>query len=458
MPSAAVCCGAWRSFSSRSIWQQEQGYTGKAMSSTSKHPAHERSILPFLGLACGVGVSTIYYSQPLLLEIGRAFHATAAQAGMVAVAIQVGYALGLLLLVPLGDLRERRGLMMRLYGAVSIALLLVAFAPTLPLLIAASALAGALASVTHIALPIAPDLAPKGKGGHAVGVVMSGLLLGVLLARTFAGWINDAALHIMGWLGHPHAFAGWRAVFVLAAFMNAAFVPALPRFMPPLPAKQHLPYRSAMWSLWTVFREEPLLRESCTLGALLFAAFSCLWNTLAFLLGRHGLGAGVAGTFGLVGAAGVAVAGIAGRQSDKRGPRWVLSIGLVLLALPYAALWLSESIRMPLWGHIAALTIGIVVLDMGQQMSQIANQTRIFALRPQARSRINTVYMVTYFAGAAIGSALSTFAWAHWQWNGVCALALLLIGLAALRHATGIKKPFRPSMPSDHTRDFVLEG
>ena len=162
----------------------------------------------FLGLACAVGVSTMYYNQPLLLEMGRTYGATAGRTGFVAVATQVGYAVGLLAFVPLGDVLERRGLMMRMYAAVAIALLLVAVAPSLNLLIAGSVLIGMFASVTHVALPIAPDLVSHEQRGRAIGTVMTGLLLGILLARTFAGWVSG--IH------------GWRWVFVVAAVMNAA--------------------------------------------------------------------------------------------------------------------------------------------------------------------------------------------------------------------------------------------
>src|ERR1700737_597644 len=270
-----------------------------AMPSTAPKPAASpRAPLPFLGLACAVGVSTIYYNQPLLLEMGHTFGATAGQVGFVAVATQVGYAGGMLLFVPLGDLLERGGQMMRMYGAVAVALLLVAMAPSLMWLIVGSALLGLLASVTHIVLPMAPDLVSHEQRGRAVGIVMTGLLLGILLARAFAGWVSR--IH------------GWRYVFVVAAVMNAAFVPLLLRVMPKLPPKQKLRYPEAMRSLWTLWRTQPLLRESCVLGALVFASFSCFWTTVAFLLDSHYcLGPGVAGSLGVVGAAGALVAPIA---------------------------------------------------------------------------------------------------------------------------------------------------
>ncbi len=396
------------------------------MNSTFTNSSHSspHTPLPFLGLACAVGVSTIYYNQPLLLEMAHTYGTTAGRVGFVAVATQVGYSVGMLLFVPLGDVVERRGLMMKMYGAVAVALMMVALAPTLPLLLAGSALIGLLASVTHIALPIAPDLAAPEQRGRAIGIVMTGLLMGILLARTFAGWVSR--IH------------GWRMVFVVAAVMNAAFVPLLWRVMPKLPPKAELRYSDAMKSLWTLWRTQPLLRESCVLGGLVFASFSCFWTTLAFLLHRaYGMGAGVAGTFGLVGAAGALVAPIAGRLADKYGSRWVVAVGITVLAGSYVMLWTGVESDLSTKLHLAALVVGVVVLDMGAQLVQVANQTRIFGLAPSARSRINTVYMTVYFVGAAVGSALSTMAWVRWRWNGVCLLALGLIGLAALRHVTG---------------------
>ena len=195
-----------------------------------------------------------------------------------------------------------------------------------------------------------------------------------------------------------------------------------------------------MISLWTLFRTEPLLREASIVGALMFASFSCFWTTLAFLLEKHyQLGPGAAGSFGIVGAAGAMVASVAGRLADRHGARWVASVGLATLTFSYLILWVAVTMPMSIVLHVVALVVGVVVLDIGAQMTQIANQTRIFGLVASARSRLNTVYMVLYFVGAAMGSWLSTLAWAHWGWNGVCILALGFMALAALRHVTGIR-------------------
>jgi predicted MFS family arabinose efflux permease len=304
-----------------------------------------------------------------------------------------------------------------------------------------------------VVLPIAPDLVTDKERGRAIGTVMMGLLLGILLARSFAGWVSklplllfDSHAPIAGvpvWLTE-----GWRYVFVIAGLVNAVFLLILGRLMPKLPPKQDLNYGGAMRSLWTLFRTQPLLQESSTIGALVFASFSCIWVMLAFLLSSHyGLGAGVAGSFGLIGASGALIAPLAGRMADKRGARWVVFAGLSLLAISYIFLLVGERMELPVAAHLAVLVVGIIVLDMGAQLTQVGNQTRIFGLVPSARSRINTVYMTVYFTGAALGSALASRAWQHWHWDGVCGLALGLVALAFLRHALGNR--FAMPIPAD---------
>lgn len=394
------------------------------MNSTDNKAIGGRWALPFLGVACGVGVASIYFNQPLLLVMGKDFGVGERAMGFVAVSTQVGYACGILLFVPLGDLAERRALMMRMYGVVAVALAFAAMAHGLVWMICASICIGLMASVTHVALPMATDLVAEDKRGQAIGTVMTGLLLGVLLARTFAGWLSR--------------LGSWRTVFIVAAVINAAFVPMIYRAMPRLEPKRALKYGDAMRSLWTLVRTEPVLRDACVVGALVFASFSCFWTTLAFLLSAHyGLGPGVAGSFGLVGAMGATVAPFAGKMGDRLGARAVVGLAGAALTGSYLWLWLIELAPMHFALHMAALVVGVIVLDVGQQMMQVGNQTRIFSLNQDARSRINTVYMTTYFVGGAIGSALASWTWSRWQWNGVCALALIFVALAGIRHAMG---------------------
>jgi predicted MFS family arabinose efflux permease len=383
--------------------------------------------------------------------MGSTFGANAAAAGQVAVATQIGYALGMLLFVPLGDTMERRRLIARMFAGVSIALLLEACSPSLPLLLLLCVVSGGLACVTHIVLPIAPDLAEPAQRGKAIGTVMTGLLMGVLLARTFAGWVADLAAHLTS------RVASWRIVFAVGACVSAALVPAIRRNLPELPPKERLSYGEAMKSLLELIRTEPLLRESCVVGALVFGTFSAFWNTLAFVMATHGLGAGVTGTFGLVGAAGTLVATTAGRMSDKHGPRYIVSLGLGLLAVAYACIYGTERAavhaqaagHLNLWLYLGALAAIVVVMDVGMQGMQIGNQTRIFALRPSARSRINTVYMTSYFVGGAVASALSTLLWQRYGIAGVASLEAAFVALALLRHVTGRPVPRTPHAPPE---------
>ena len=386
-----------------------------------------RWALPFLGVACAVGVGSIYYNQPLLLVIGKSFGRDARSMELVAVATQLGYAAGILCFVPLGDVAERRALMMRMYGAVSVALLLAALARGLAWMVVASVLVGLMASVTHVVVPMAPDLVPDAQRGKAIGTVMTGLLLGILLARSFAGWLGG--------------FSGWRSVFVVAAVINVAFVPIMYRMMPRMEPRASLTYRQTMRSLWTLLRTEPLLREAAVLGALSFAAFNCFWTTLAYMLDSHyGLGPGVAGTFGLVGAAGALIAPFAGWLADKHGTRVVVTVASATLTVSFVWLWWTERWHVSTTWHMTAMVFGVIALDLGQQMMQVGNQTRIFGLGSQVRSRLNTIYMTIYFAGGAAGSALAGWAWWRWGWNGVCVLALVLLSAMGVRHLTGYSR------------------
>lgn len=386
-----------------------------------------RWALPFLGVACAVGVASLYFNQPLLIVMGQSVGQGARAMGFVAVATQIGYAIGLLFFVPLGDVAERRALMMRMYAGASVALVLTGLSRGLAWMIAASVLVGIMASVTHVALPMAPDLVPKERRGQAIGTVMTGLLLGILLARSFAGWLSR--------------LNGWRTVYFIAAVMSAAFVPIIYRAMPKMRPRESLSYADTLRSLWTLFRGEPLLREAGLVGGLVFASFSCFWTTLTFLLQAHyNMGPGVAGTFGVVGAAGALVAPFAGRLADRWGTRFVVSVSGAVLTGSYVWLWVAERVRGSVAMHMLGLVVGVVALDVGAQMMQVGNQTRIFGLGAQARSRLNTVYMTMFFIGGAVGSALASLAWARWQWNGVCVLELCFIAAAGLRHVTGYSR------------------
>lgn len=393
---------------------------GPTQMTTRKH----HGLLPFLAMACGTSVAAIYYNQPLLQQMSQTFHATAAQVGAVAVATQLGYAVGILLFVPLGDVVERRGLAVKLFAAIAVSLLAAGLAPSLWVLWAASIAVGMTAAVTHMLVPIAPELVDPEEAGRAVGIVMTGMLLGILLGRTVGGWIAS--------------ILGWRAVFLATAGITALFVPLMWWRLPKLPPVQAVPYKEAVRSLWTLAMDQPLLREAAAVGFLEFAAFSSFWTNLAFLLGspHYKLGAGVAGSFGVLGALGALAASGAGRLADYKGARWLVGLGVALMSLGYLVLWSAGY-------HIAGLILGVIILDLGHQAMHIGNLARILSLVEGARSRVNTIYMIVFFLGGAIGSALSTAAWARWQWGGVCAFSLILLASAGVRLAFGARRDHR---------------
>jgi len=374
---------------------------------------YSRGLLMLLATIAGVSAANIYYNQPLLDDLRASYAQEAAWVGAVPAATQLGYAAGMLLLAPLGDRFDRRRLILMQIAGLMLALSVAALAPTLAILAVASFAIGVLATIAQQAVPFAAELAPPAERGHAVGTVMSGLLLGILLARTAAGFIAQ--------------YLGWRMVFaasVVALLALAAVVIArLPKSRP----TSTLSYGKLLGSMWHLARELPGLREASLTGAALFAAFSAFWSVLTLLLARapFHLGPQAAGLFGIVGAAGALAAPVAGRFADKRGPRAVISLSIMLVALSFVVFGLSAT-------SIVGLVVGVIVLDIGVQAAQISNQARIYALKADARSRVNTVYMICYFTGGSAGSLFATWSWARWGWNGVCALGVGLIAIATI--------------------------
>lgn len=378
-----------------------------------------RTQVALLSFAAGAAVGNLYYAQPLLAEIADAFGAAPREAGLVSVLTQLGYAIGMLLFVPLGDVVERRGLMLWLLAAVTASLVATGLAPSLPLLAGASFAVGLTTVVPQLAVPLAAHLAAPQERGRVVGTVMGGLLVGILAARTAAGLVGERL--------------GWRAVYLLAAVLMVALGVALRALFPVSRPDASIPFPRLLASMGTLVRRERVLREASLLGAGGMGAFSAFWATLAFRLDGppFHLGPQAAGLFGLVGIAGALAATGAGRLADRLSPRAVGGAALAVALAGYGVLLAGGA-------SLVGLAAGTVLLDLGVQGSHVSNLARIHALSPAERSRRNTVYMVTYFAGGALGTALATFAWGAWGWTGVCASGggLLLAALALFAAGT----------------------
>jgi predicted MFS family arabinose efflux permease len=376
----------------------------------------DAALVWLMALTCGLVVANIYYNQPLLAAIGRTFHVSDSRASLIATATQVGYTLGMLLVVPLGDMLERKRLILWMLLAAAGCLGAAAVAPTFGLLAVASVLIGICSSVPQLLLPMAATLAPEADRGRIVGRVMSGLLIGILLSRTVSGY---AGAHL-----------GWRTVFEGAAALMLALAALLAWRLPrDRPAFQGS-YASLMQSLGTLVHELPALRRSALVGAAIFASFSVFWTTLTFYLAgpAYHYGSDVAGFFGLVGALGALAAPLAGKMADTRGPRYAITVSIGLALVSYVLLGVGG-------GYLVGLVLGVILLDVGVQSAHISNQTLVFSLRPEARSRLNTVYMTGYFTGGSLGSIVGGVAWMHFGWPGVCLVggAFVLLALAAHR-------------------------
>ncbi len=370
-----------------------------------------RAQVALLSVAAGASVGNLYYAQPLLPQMARDFAAAPRLAGLVPMLTQLGYAAGMLLFVPLGDVVERRGLMLALLAAVTASLAATGLAPAFALLAGASFLVGLTTVVPQLAVPLAAHLASPPERGRVVGAVMSGLLVGILAARTAAGFVGERL--------------GWRAVYFAAAALMVALGIALRALFPASRPGASLPFARLLASMLHLVRRERVLRDASLLGAGGMGAFSAFWATLAYRLEAppFRLGPQAAGLFGLVGIAGALAASGAGRLADRLPAR---DVGGAFLAVALAGFGAFR------WGggSLAGITAGVVLLDLGVQGSHVVNLARIHALPPAERSRRNTVYMVTYFAGGALGTAAATWAWGRAGWTGVCAVGAGLVGLA----------------------------
>lgn len=362
--------------------------------------------------ACGLSAANLYYAQPVLHTIARHFGTSSGTTGLLVTFSQVGYVTGLALLVPVGDLVNRRRVVPLLLVVTAAGLGASAASPSLGVLIALALLIGAGSVVAQMLVPMAASLADNEHRGKVVGTVMSGLLLGILLARTVSGLIAG--------------ISSWRVVYLAAAVLMLAMAVVLARSLPPEPARSRLHYAALLKSVAGILASEPLLRLRAAFGALEFAAFSIFWTTIAFLLAGAPFHYGdtIIGLFGLVGAAGALCASFAGRLADRNFHHSMTLVFAAVVAISFLPIWFGRH-------NLLLLIVGIVGLDIGAQGTHVTNQSLIYRLRPEARSRVNSAYMVVNFTGGAIGSALGASAYDGHGWAGVCsagaAVGVLLV-------------------------------
>ncbi|ATL47972.1 MFS transporter [Chitinophaga caeni] len=372
-----------------------------------------RSNIMIMALSTGLIVANIYYSQPLLVLISQDFGVSESNAGQVTFLNQFGYAMGLLFCVPLGDKLERKQQILIMTALAVVSLFAAALSGNILILKVVSFFIGFTSVVPQLILPMAAHLAEPQKRGKVIGTIMSGLLVGILVSRTVSGIIG--------------AHFGWRAMFwiaggistVLLIVMFATFPLSKPRF--------EGTYGSLMRSLLTLTKEQPLLREAAAINACSFATFGLFWTTVVFLLAAppFNYGSEVIGLMGLAAAFGALGAPLIGKIADNKNPRIAIGYGITFMIAGFVLFWFSRT-------NVIGIIIGIILLDLGLQGIHVSNQTRIYAILPEARNRMNTVFMTISFLGTAAGSGIGLWVWGIAKWGGVCIAALLLAGCAFL--------------------------
>jgi len=366
------------------------------------------SLVGLLAAGAGLSVASIYYSQPMLGLLGQDLGAGEGTVGLVPTLTQLGYAAGILLLAPLGDRYDRRRIIVGKSAVLALALLLSGLAPGVGWLLAASLAVGLAATLAQDIVPAAATLAPDAQRGKAVGTVMTGLLLGILLSRVISGFVAE--------------YWNWRAMFVVAAVSIAGVGVVAARGLPRFAPTAQLGYGALLASMAQLWRRHGALRRAVYAQGLLAVGFSAFWCTLAVMLhDRFHLGSTAAGAFGLAGAAGALAAPFAGRLADRRGSDGVARIATIIAAVSFASLALTEVL--PAQAQLALLVASAIGFDFGVQASLVASQTQVYGLEPAARSRLNALLVAGMFIGMAAGAGLGSLVWAHAGWLGVVGLA-----------------------------------
>ncbi|QLY81454.1 MFS transporter [Clostridium intestinale] len=372
-------------------------------------------LILIMAITCGLTVANLYYIQPLLGDMAKSFNVHEVSVGSAAMLTQIGYAVGMIFILPLGDIKERKNLItiMLLFSVIS--LFTMAFSQNIYMLIISSFAVGFTSIIPQLIIPLAAQLSNPNERGKIIGTVMSGLLIGILVSRTISGLIGN--------------YFGWRVVYIVAAIMMIILTLVLRKVIPVTNPVSEVRYFDLLKSLPKLIKEEPTLREASLNGALMFAAFSAFWTALTFLLesSHYNMGSQAAGLLGLVGIVGALAAPLVGKLADKKGSRYVIGICIMIVSLSYI-LFLALGFK------IIGLIIGVILLDLGVQSSNISNQARVHSMNEEKRNRINTVYMVSFFLGGSLGSFLGSSAYSNFGWVGVCIFGIITQIIALFIH------------------------
>ncbi|MGO3184323.1 MAG: MFS transporter [Aequorivita sp.] len=377
-------------------------------------PKLTNSTLYLMSISAGLIVANLYYNQPLLHQIAVDYGVSEAAVSNVALSTQLGYAFGLLFIIPLGDKVSIHKILQIDFLLMIVSIVAAALSDTLFLLILSSFFIGFTSAVPQLFVPMAAQLSDDKGRGRAIGIVMSGLLIGILGSRVISGFVGEQF--------------GWRIMYYIAAvlmvFLFFILRAKLPKLNPHFPGS----YGSLLKSILHYFRTEPELRVASLRGALAFAGLSAFWTTLVFLMeDNFGYGSTITGLFGLLGIAGALGATIVGKLSDKINKNGLLIFSAILLIVSWVVFLVSGN-------SIFGLIVGVVLVDLGLQALHITNQNIIFSKNPEGRNRVNTVYMVSFFIGGALGTTLGALAWETYKWIGVSVLGLGLSVLILLTH------------------------
>ncbi|CAM3166472.1 MFS transporter [Lactiplantibacillus plajomi] len=366
------------------------------------------STVLLMAVSAAIIVANINYIQPIEADIAQQFNLANSVVGAVAMLTQLGYAFGLLLIVPMGDIMNRRTLILRLLSLAIISAMLAFVAPNIWVYAAASLLIGITSVAPQVIIPYAGFLAPDGQRGRVLGNVLSGLLVGVLLSRTVSGVLASVL--------------PWQAVYLIAAVMIALLGLVLVKKLPRDPVTNHqTTYRAMIKTVPRLVKKYPVLRASAVNGFVLFGVSNIFWATLVFYLQhQYHWGSREAGLLALLGVTGVLAAPLIGRLADQFKPRTIIGLGLVLSTVAYV-------VFLTFGTHLAGLIVGIVILDLGTQFGQVANQARVQSIDPRASSRFNSVFMFGYFMGGALGSFFGNLLWDFAGWQGVCVLGFIVL-------------------------------